>query len=206
MATPPEKAKALDYDLRKPSREMLKSPLSGRIIEFSSPKHKMPSNVNIYDGSTDPDDHINRFTGARNQEGWLMQVWYRIFQRTLDDATMGWFDRLSASCIDDSTELHKKSITRVPQMVDGMMRKVDDFVRSEEASNNETISRICTLNGVVHHLHATEMTISKNPYWGEDRRIANHRTTYCPREYHAPYVAFKNDFRRNDNLKIMGTG
>ncbi|GKC33404.1 hypothetical protein Tco_1040698 [Tanacetum coccineum] len=112
MATPPEKAKALDDDLRKPSREMLKSPLTGRIIEFSSPKHKMPSNVKIYDGTTDPDDHINRFTGARNQEGWLMQVWYRIFQRTLDDATMGWFDRLSAGCIDDSTELRKKSITR----------------------------------------------------------------------------------------------
>ncbi|GJX89334.1 hypothetical protein Tco_0341348 [Tanacetum coccineum] len=149
MATPPEKAKALDDDLRKPSREMLKSPLSGRIIEFSSPKHKMPSNVKIYDGSTDPDDHINRFTGARNQEGWLMQVWYRIFQRTLDDATMGWFDRFLAGCIDDSTELRrnllpelgKRFLYRVPQMVDGMMRKVDDFVRSEEAFLNTKLSK-----------------------------------------------------------------
>nr|GEV66285.1 hypothetical protein [Tanacetum cinerariifolium] len=40
-----------------------------RIINLSAPSHRMPTNLKIYDGSTDPDDHITRFVGAANQGG-----------------------------------------------------------------------------------------------------------------------------------------
>ena len=49
--------KPLD-DLAKPFKAASKSPFIRRIIEFSRPKHLMPSNIKLYDGSADPDDHI----------------------------------------------------------------------------------------------------------------------------------------------------
>ncbi|GJV10913.1 hypothetical protein Tco_1352454 [Tanacetum coccineum] len=37
-------------------------------------KHLMPTNMKIYDGSTDPDDHINRFVRAANQGEWFLAL------------------------------------------------------------------------------------------------------------------------------------
>ncbi|GJS90645.1 hypothetical protein Tco_0773281 [Tanacetum coccineum] len=55
-----------DEDLRKPYKEIPKSPFTRRINKFSAPSHRTPTNLNIYDGSTDPDDHVTRFVGATN--------------------------------------------------------------------------------------------------------------------------------------------
>ncbi|GKD99405.1 hypothetical protein Tco_1387389 [Tanacetum coccineum] len=57
----------VDEDLKSPYKEVLKSPFTRRIIKFSAPCHRMPVKLKIYDGSTDPDDHITHFVGAANQ-------------------------------------------------------------------------------------------------------------------------------------------
>ncbi|GJQ97109.1 hypothetical protein Tco_0008248 [Tanacetum coccineum] len=62
----------------------------------------------IYDGSTDPDNHITRFVGAANQGEWEMPVWCRMFQQTLDGPATGWFDRMPNGCIDNWTDLREK--------------------------------------------------------------------------------------------------
>ncbi|GKG00670.1 hypothetical protein Tco_0302360, partial [Tanacetum coccineum] len=54
-------AEEADKDLKKPYKEVLKSLFTRRIIEFSDSSHRMPTNLKIYDGSTDPDDYITRF-------------------------------------------------------------------------------------------------------------------------------------------------
>ena len=96
-----DKGKAtIGDDLRKHYKEMIKSLFTKRIIEFSAPKHKMPTNLKLYDGTTDPDDHINRFTGAGNHEEWPMPVWCRMFQQTLDGKARGWFKKLPSGSID----------------------------------------------------------------------------------------------------------
>ncbi|GKC02263.1 hypothetical protein Tco_0993873 [Tanacetum coccineum] len=59
-----------DEDLQNPYKEVLKSPFTRRIIEFSAQKHRMPTNLKIYDGSTNPDDHVTRFIGEANQREW----------------------------------------------------------------------------------------------------------------------------------------
>nr|GEW58139.1 putative polyprotein [Tanacetum cinerariifolium] len=51
------KAMANDEDLSKSFKEILKCPFTRRIIEFSSPGHKMPMNVKIHDGTSDQEDH-----------------------------------------------------------------------------------------------------------------------------------------------------
>ena len=56
-----------DEDLGKPFKEIANSPLSRRLLEFSAPEHKMPSHIKLYDGSSDPEDHLTRFSGAAMQ-------------------------------------------------------------------------------------------------------------------------------------------
>nr|GEY02887.1 reverse transcriptase domain-containing protein [Tanacetum cinerariifolium] len=109
----PEKEHDEEFeDLRKPYKEVLKSLFSRRIIEFSAPKHRTPTNLKIYDGSTYPDDHITRFVGAANQGEWEMPIWCRMFQQTLDRPARGWFDRLPNGCIDNCTDLHEAFVER----------------------------------------------------------------------------------------------
>ena len=72
----------------------------------------MPSNLKLYDGSTDPDDHITRFCGAANHGNWPMPVWCLMFQQTLDDAARGWFDRLPNGTIDSWEALRSQFVSR----------------------------------------------------------------------------------------------
>ncbi|GJU88669.1 reverse transcriptase domain-containing protein [Tanacetum coccineum] len=195
-------------DLKKPYKEVLESPFTRRIIEFSALSHRMPTNLRIYDGSTDPDDHISRFVRAANEGEWEMPVWCRMFQQTLDGPTRGWFDQMPNGCIDSWANLRERFIERfalrrrcskdptevskivrranetlpnfkerwteemgyiqgvpevmqisafmsnskcpelarrfadqVPQTVTEMMKRVDDFVKSEEAFKSTELPR-----------------------------------------------------------------
>ncbi|GJT09142.1 reverse transcriptase domain-containing protein [Tanacetum coccineum] len=101
-----------DEDLKKPYKEVLKSPFTRRIIKFSAPSHRMPTNLKIYDGSTDPDDHITHFVDAANQGEWEMPVWCRMFQQTLDGPGRGWFDRMPNGCIDSWADLRERFAER----------------------------------------------------------------------------------------------
>ncbi|GKF22666.1 hypothetical protein Tco_0074988 [Tanacetum coccineum] len=56
----------VDVDLKKPFKEVVKTPLTQRIIEFAGPEFKMPMNIRLYDGATNPEDHISRFSSAAN--------------------------------------------------------------------------------------------------------------------------------------------
>ncbi|GKB60669.1 ALP1-like protein [Tanacetum coccineum] len=49
-----------DADLRKPFKEALRTPITRKIIEFAGPEYKMPTNIKLYDGTTDLEDHLNR--------------------------------------------------------------------------------------------------------------------------------------------------
>ncbi|GJS31260.1 hypothetical protein Tco_0491880 [Tanacetum coccineum] len=56
----------MDEDLRKPFKEARRTPFTRRIIEFAGPEYKMPNNIKLYDGTTDPKDHLSCFAGAAN--------------------------------------------------------------------------------------------------------------------------------------------
>ncbi|GJU52159.1 reverse transcriptase domain-containing protein [Tanacetum coccineum] len=101
-----------DEDLSKPYKETLKTPFTRRIIEFSGPEYSMPTNIALYNGSTDPADHLNRFVGATNSGEWPMPVWCRMFQQTLDGSARGWFESLSPNSIDEWWRLREAFTTR----------------------------------------------------------------------------------------------
>ncbi|GJW94970.1 hypothetical protein Tco_0174642, partial [Tanacetum coccineum] len=79
-----EKEMSADQVLSKPFNAASKCPFTKRIINFTAPNHRMPTNAKIYDGTSDPSNHITRFTGMGNSAEWPMPVWCRMFQQTLD--------------------------------------------------------------------------------------------------------------------------
>nr|GEW13089.1 reverse transcriptase domain-containing protein [Tanacetum cinerariifolium] len=147
-----------DADLKRPFKEAVKTPLTRRIIEFSSLEFKMSKNIKLYDGTTDPEDHLSRFSSAANSGEWPLPVWCIMFQQTLDGSVRGWFENLSQGSINGWVELRQQFITRfltrrissfmdahkcpelakrysdkAPKTMDEMTTRLDDFVRSETA-------------------------------------------------------------------------
>ncbi|GJZ04070.1 hypothetical protein Tco_0537345 [Tanacetum coccineum] len=79
----------VDEDLIKPFKEAHRTSFTRRIIEFAGQKYQMPTNIKLYDGTTDPKDHLSRFAGEANSGEWPMRVWCRMFQQTLDGPARG---------------------------------------------------------------------------------------------------------------------
>ncbi|GJS57276.1 reverse transcriptase domain-containing protein [Tanacetum coccineum] len=99
-------------DLKKPFKETAKTLLTQRIIEFACPEFKMPANVKLHDGSTDPEDYLSRFSSAANLGECPMLVWCHMFQQTLDGSARGWFEHLPLGSIDGWAELRTQFTTR----------------------------------------------------------------------------------------------
>nr|GEZ19507.1 reverse transcriptase domain-containing protein [Tanacetum cinerariifolium] len=97
----------IDEDLRNPFKEAQRTPLTRQIIEFAGPKYKMPTNIKLYDGTTDPEDHLSRFASAANSGEWPMHVWCRMFQQTLDGSARGWFECLPYDSINEWADLRE---------------------------------------------------------------------------------------------------
>ncbi|GJS86116.1 reverse transcriptase domain-containing protein [Tanacetum coccineum] len=89
-----------DAYLKRPFKEAVKTPLTRRIIEFAGPEFKMPANIKLYDGTTDPEDHLSQFSSAANSREWPTPVWCRMFQQTLDGSAR-------RACFKDPTEITK---------------------------------------------------------------------------------------------------
>ncbi|GKF33969.1 hypothetical protein Tco_0107169 [Tanacetum coccineum] len=71
----------------------------------------MPANIKLYDGTTDPEDHLSRFSSAANSGEWPMPVWCHMFQQTLDGSARGWFENLSGGSIEGWVELRQQFTT-----------------------------------------------------------------------------------------------
>ncbi|GKC64519.1 reverse transcriptase domain-containing protein [Tanacetum coccineum] len=106
------KAKVGDEDLSKPFKEVLKCSFTRRIVEFSSPGHRLPENAKIYDETGDPEDYVGRFMGIGNQGEWPMPVWCMMLQQTLDGKARAWFDKLPPGSIDNWGSLQDKFLSR----------------------------------------------------------------------------------------------
>nr|GEU63511.1 hypothetical protein [Tanacetum cinerariifolium] len=68
--------KVMDEDLGKPFKEARRIPLTRRIIKFVGPEYKMPANIELYDGTTDPEDHLTR--------GWFKRLSHGIINEWAD--------------------------------------------------------------------------------------------------------------------------
>nr|GEX72785.1 hypothetical protein [Tanacetum cinerariifolium] len=80
--------------------------------EFAGPEYKIPNNIKLYDGTTDPEDHLSRFASAANSREWPMLVWYRMFQQTLDGSARGWIEHLPPDNINKWVDLREAFAAR----------------------------------------------------------------------------------------------
>ncbi|GKD40318.1 hypothetical protein Tco_1260525 [Tanacetum coccineum] len=210
------KATVTDEDLSKPFKEVLKCPFTRRIIEFSYPGHMMPTNVKIYDGNGDPEDHISRFTGIENQGEWPMFGMLRgcakhpteiskIIQRA-NKSHPNFKERwVSESNVIPNVpelmhissflsshkcpELSKGFSDSIPKTVDEMLKRVDDYVRLEAAFRNTDFPK-----GEFQRKELPSQWGQRNdrPQRGlfrNTRRRPDHIPTFQLQEHHAPYIA-----------------
>ncbi|GJW90490.1 reverse transcriptase domain-containing protein [Tanacetum coccineum] len=115
---------------------------------------KMPANIKLYDGTTDPEDHLSRFSSVANLGEWSMPVWCRMFQQTLDVSARGWFENLSGGSIDGWVEPRQHFTTRFstrracfkdPTKITKIVRKTNETL---VAFKERWIIETCFITGV----------------------------------------------------------
>ncbi|KAK1431626.1 hypothetical protein QVD17_08115 [Tagetes erecta] len=100
----------------RPAALLAQSKFTPRLAQAEFPKKtKMPSTISKYDGSTDPDDHVNVFTCAGGIEQWEEHVWCHMFIQTLVGAARLWYDSLPKGGIDSFDELLRKFMQQFSQ-------------------------------------------------------------------------------------------
>ncbi|GJS40537.1 hypothetical protein Tco_0565580 [Tanacetum coccineum] len=124
-----------EEDLSKPFKEKLKTPLTRRIIEFAGPEYVMPTNITLYSirrACYKEPHEITKVVIRANEtlpafkERWTVET----------GLIMGVPKVMKISSFMDSIkspELAKRFSSNIPKTVDEMMRRVDEFVRAEEA-------------------------------------------------------------------------
>ncbi|GJU53008.1 reverse transcriptase domain-containing protein [Tanacetum coccineum] len=152
----------MDEDLRIPFKEARRTPLTHRIIEFAGPEYKMPTNIKLYDGTTDPEDHLSRSIGAANSGEWPMLVWCRMFQQTLDGSARGWFERLPPNSINEWADLReafaarysvRRACFKEPHEITKIVRKANESLTTfKERWTVETDKVPVTVNEMMERL------------------------------------------------------
>nr|GEX59726.1 reverse transcriptase domain-containing protein [Tanacetum cinerariifolium] len=138
----------MDEDLGKPFNEARRTPLTRRIIDFAGPEYKMPTNIKLYDGTTDPEDHLSCFASAANSGKWHMPVWCCMFQQTLNGSAKGWFECLPHNNINEWADMieafaAKYSVRRAcfkePREITKIVRKANEsLTKFKEKWKTET--------------------------------------------------------------------
>ncbi|KAJ0476084.1 putative retrotransposon gag domain-containing protein [Helianthus annuus] len=107
----------------KPAEVTFRSKFSRRIAEAPiKEKPNIPPTVGKYDGTSDPDDHINLFRSAGEVTLWPMPLWCKMFVRTLIGSARVWWDSLPIGGIDSFEEL----VTKFSQQFSQQMRHTKD--------------------------------------------------------------------------------
>ena len=94
--------------MSRPWRRQKVDAFARRISDFSENKRRrMPTNVKTYDGTGDPDDHLEIFESAATIENWPQPVWCHMFNSTLVGNARNWFNKLPRRSINGFEELRK---------------------------------------------------------------------------------------------------
>ena len=94
--------------------QQTKSPFTAGVLHFPlSAKFRMPQ-VETFDGTKDPIDHLNTYKNQMKLHGYHDLIWCRVFAITLKGPTLARFNRLPPSSISSFTEL---SITFISHFI-----------------------------------------------------------------------------------------
>ncbi|GKC95181.1 hypothetical protein Tco_1160623 [Tanacetum coccineum] len=101
----------------------------GYSVRTLKEKAKLPRDVQVYEGSKDPKDHLAIFLAVAEQEEWPMPIWCRMFRQTLRGTVM------------DIWSLPKKLNDKIPKKVDKIFKRVRAFIRGEAVAGSAEVAR-----------------------------------------------------------------
>ncbi|GJR69425.1 hypothetical protein Tco_0015490 [Tanacetum coccineum] len=195
--------------LRKPFKEALKIPLTFRIIEFAVPEYKMPTNIKLCDGTTDPEDHLDlgeafatRYSVRRACFKEPHEI-TKIVRRANESLTafkerwtvetgfiMGVSEVMKILSFMDSLkcpELAKHFSDKAPTIVNEMIKRLDDFVHSEMAFAQTELPK-----GEMGEQHRKSYF---PPARGDDHPLRNNNHVTDQQRYDP-----RNNYRGRDNI------
>ncbi|GKA92717.1 reverse transcriptase domain-containing protein [Tanacetum coccineum] len=191
----------VDEDLGKPFKEARRTPLTHRIIEFAGPEYKIPTNIKLYDGTADSEDHLSRFASAANLGEWPMLVSCRMFQQTLHGSARGWFERLPQDNINEWAELReafaarysvRRACFKEPYEITKIVRKANESLTAfKERWTMET----CFIMGVLEVMKISSFMDSE----------AYGSTELPKREAADAHCKMSLSFNRRDNRSFRNT-
>ncbi|GFY95105.1 hypothetical protein Acr_10g0004900 [Actinidia rufa] len=83
-------------------------PFTGRVLRARiSSKFKLPTQLGIYEGKTDPMDHLNSYKSLMLLQGCSDEVMCKAFSATLKGPARSWFRKLSPGTIDSFGDLSR---------------------------------------------------------------------------------------------------
>ncbi|GFY92422.1 hypothetical protein Acr_08g0008180 [Actinidia rufa] len=83
-------------------------PFTERVLRARiSSKFKLPTQLGIYEGKTDPMDHLDSYKSLMSLQGCSNEVMCKAFSATLKGPTRSWFGKLSPGTIDSFGELSR---------------------------------------------------------------------------------------------------
>ncbi|GJX56091.1 hypothetical protein Tco_0285988 [Tanacetum coccineum] len=117
----------------------------------------MPTNIKLYDETTDSEDHLSHFASAANSGKWPMPVWCRMFQQTLDGSAKGWFEHLLSNNINEWADLREAFATVETIFIMGVLEvmKISSFmdsVKSSELAKRFSNKVLVTMNEMMVRL------------------------------------------------------
>ncbi|XP_024024965.1 uncharacterized protein LOC112092622 [Morus notabilis] len=87
-------------------------PFTENIIQVSLPDKYKPPPIPLYDGRSDPDDHLEVYTGHKILHGYPEEVMCRTFRNHLSDSARRWFRSLKQNSITSSDDLKNAFLTQ----------------------------------------------------------------------------------------------
>jgi hypothetical protein len=207
------KGKMWGDDLVGPYQRRSQSRFTRRITMAPRPSHlKMSSHVKPYDGLRDPDDHMNLFcAAAENNSDWTMPVWCHMFEQTLVGPARLWFNSLPPGSIDSFDELqdsfeahfmHQKRYERDPVEIhnirQGDNEPILDFLRrfNRETMEIKGVTEGMRVSGYMHAIRNKQLIEQLNRVVPRTMKEAEERSRDFVRGKEA--AALVDDYRRRD--------
>ncbi|GJX70223.1 reverse transcriptase domain-containing protein [Tanacetum coccineum] len=153
-------------DLSMPYRRPKPMPFTSRITRFRYYRWaQLPPNARVYEGNKDPEDHLNIFSVAAEQEEWPMPVWCKMFRQTLSGLARNWFDSLDPKSVDGFEELSNKFLEEFSQQkrydkdpteIHGIKRKPNEGLQAfmdsfkAESAHIKGVSPVLRISAFIH--------------------------------------------------------
>ena len=85
--------------------QQTESPFTAEVLHFPLPAKFMMPQIEAFDGTKDPVDHLNTYKNQMELYGYQDPVRYRAFAITLKGLALAWFNRLPPSLVSSFREL-----------------------------------------------------------------------------------------------------